>query len=52
MIQFNVDESEAKKLSESYKKYGKDNMFTINSYVRFCIEWERVTKLIRNVYSL
>lgn len=52
MNQFNVDESEAKKLSESYKKYGNDHMFTINSYVRFCIEWDRVTKSIRNIYSL
>ena len=52
MIQFNVDKSTAKNLSESYKKYGVKNGFTINSYVRFCIEWDRVTKSIRNIYSL
>lgn len=52
MIQFNVDETEAKKLSESYKTYGKDHMFTINSYVRFCIEWDKVTKSIRDKCSL
>lgn len=52
MNQFNVDEMTAKNLSVSYKIYGVEHGFTINSYVRFCIEWDRVTKSIRNIYSL
>lgn len=52
MNKFNVDKSTAKNLSESYKKYGIEHGFTINSYVRFCIEWDRITKSIRNIYSL
>lgn len=52
MNQFNVDESTAKNLSNSYKKYGVEHGFTVNSYARFCIEWDRVTKSIRNIYSL
>ena len=52
MNKFNVDEMTAKNLSITYKQYGVEHGFTINSYVRFCIEWDRVTKSIRNIYSL
>ena len=52
MNKFNVDEMTAKNLSNTYKQYGVEHGFTINSYVRFCIEWDRVTKSIRNIYSL
>lgn len=52
MKRFNLTEDEAKKIEASYNRHKSDIGFNLNDYVRFCIEWDRVTKSIRNIYSL
>lgn len=52
MKRFNLTEDEAKQIETSYNRHKSDIGFNLNDYARFTIEWDRVTKSIRDIYSL